>query len=118
MKYRKLAIVGLLGLVVGLASLWHGAASIAALNVGGFLIGMVASSKSESPVYNLVSAIGWGALILVCASIVVGLAKLAEGYASWTWPIPPETAILLVWVGGGLMFLLWLLLGSLIRLLP
>ena len=117
MKYRKLVIVGVLGFVVGSASLWHVAAIIAALMASGFLVGMIAAGTSESPIYNLVSAAGWGALILICASIVVGLAKLAGGYASWMWPIPPETAILLVWVGGCLMFLLWLLLGSLIRLL-
>lgn len=117
MNYRILIIVGILGFLIGCASLWNTTVVTGLLFLNGSPVGMMAAGTSERPLWNLLSALGWGVSVLVVASMVLGLAKLAGIYANWVWPTLPENAVLAVWVGGCLMMLLWLLLGSLIRLL-
>lgn len=117
MKYRKLIVVGVLGFVIGSTSLWNTTVTTALLFLNGFMVGLIAAGTSERPLWNLLYALGWGVLVLVVASVVLGLAKLAGIYANWVWPTLPEGAVLAVWVGGCLMMLFWLLLGTLIRLL-
>jgi hypothetical protein len=117
MNYRKLFVVGFLGFAIGSTSLWNATVATALLFLNGLLVGMIAAGTSERPLWNLLYALGWGVLGLIVASAVLGLAKLVGIYANWAWPTLPESAVLAVWVGGCLMMLFWLLLGSLIRLL-
>jgi len=117
MDSRKLTIVVVLGLAVGFAALYNAIVVTGALFLSGLLVGMIAAGTSERPIRNMLRAMGWGGLVLVVASALLGLAELAGHYGTWAWPTPPENAVLVVWVGGSLMMLFWLALGSLIRVL-
>lgn len=117
MKRRMLTVVVVLGLVIGFMSLWNMAVATAMLFLNGMLVGVIAAGTSEKPIRNILRAIGWGWLVLVVASLVLGSAKLAGYYGDWAWTTAPESAVLAIWVGGCLMMSFWLVLGNLIRLL-
>ena len=114
MNNRQVALVVIVGFAIGIASLFSSIAALGASFVNGWIVGMITASTSDRFLHSLGRAVAWGCTALVIASAVVLLAKLATShYADLAWPIAPGTAVGVIWSGGGLMILFWLLLGSL-----
>jgi hypothetical protein len=118
MSTKKLLLIVAVGFAIGAASLLSSAIAIGSLLIYGGIIGMISVGASDRLLNSLGRAIAWGCSTMLIASILVLLAKLAAEYCNeLVWPITPENALGVIWGGGGLMMLLWLILGSLIRVL-
>jgi hypothetical protein len=116
MSIKNLLFVVTLGFIIGLASLLSSAIAIGALLIYGGIVGLITIGSGDRLLRSLGHAIAWGCSAMLTASIFVFLAKLATRYSTdLVWPIAPENAIGMIWGGGGLMMLLWLLVGGLIR---
>lgn len=118
MTIKKSLLVVTLGFIIGVASLLSSAIAFGALLLNGGIVGLITIGSSGKLLRSLGHAVAWGCSVMLTASIFVFLAKLAGQYsADLVWPIAPVNAIGAIWGGGGLIVVLWLLLGSLIRMI-
>jgi hypothetical protein len=116
MNIKKLLLVVTLGFIMAVASLFSSAIVIGVLLIYGGIVGLITIGSSGRLLRSLGHAIAWGCSVMLTASIFVFLAKLGGRYSTdLLWPIAPENAIGAIWGGGGLMMLLWLFMGGLIR---
>ncbi len=115
MNGQKLAVVIVLGLFAGLATLLNGLIALGAFFLNGFFVALLVAGKSRAR-HSFLYAVTLGLIMLVLASALVGLAQLLVGlHLNLSWPVAPKDAMRIVWFVGGFVLIFWTLLGVLLR---